>query len=116
MISATDSMATSTLRLMRSACQRTMRNALCEAAVMDSIAERLQYLRKKAGFNTATEAARAFGWAVPTYLGHENGDRNPSRETAKRYANAYKTRWEWILEGGPGWMRPRMTPCRLSVT
>ncbi|WP_043346147.1 S24 family peptidase [Methylobacterium sp. B1] len=68
---------------------------------METIAERLQHLRKKAGFATATEAARAFGWKVPTYLGHENGDRNPSRETAKRYATAYKARWEWILEGSP---------------
>lgn len=68
---------------------------------MDTIAERLQFLRKKAGYATATEAARAFGWKPPTYLGHENGDRNPSRDTAKRYAAAYKARWEWILEGGP---------------
>jgi phage repressor protein C with HTH and peptisase S24 domain len=78
-----------------------MRNALCEATDMDTIAKRLQYLRKRVGFATATDAARAFGWTVPTYLGHENGDRNPSRETAKRYAAAYKARWEWILEGGP---------------
>ena len=52
MISATDSMAGDTLRLMRSRCQRTTRNAMCEATFMDSIAERLQYLRKKAGFET----------------------------------------------------------------
>ena len=41
-------------------------------------------------FATATDAARAFGWKVSTYLGHENGDRNPSRDAAKRYAKAYK--------------------------
>ena len=93
-------MATTSLRLLRSTCQRTMRNWLCEAGRMDTIAERLQFLRKKAGFATASEAARAFGWVVPTYLGHENGDRNPSRETAKRYGAAFKERWEWILEGG----------------
>ncbi|MHC2108904.1 S24 family peptidase [Methylobacterium sp. CM6246] len=100
-------MAATKLRLMRSNCQRTMRNALCDAIGMDSIAERLQYLRKKAGFATATEAARAFGWTVPTYLGHENGDRNPSRETAKRYGTAFKERWEWILEGGPRLEAPK---------
>lgn len=66
---------------------------------MDSPAERLQHLRKKAGFATATDAARAYGWTVSTYLGHENGDRSPGRESAKRYAAAYKVRWEWILEG-----------------
>lgn len=78
-----------------------MRNAVCEAAPMDSIAERLQFLRRRAKFETATDAANAFGWTVSTYLGHENGDRNPSRKTAMRYGTAYKARWEWILEGGP---------------
>lgn len=62
--------------------------------------ERLQWARKNHGkYGTATEAARAFGWTVPTYLGHENGDRNPSREAAKKYAKAYRVRWEWLLEG-----------------
>lgn len=67
---------------------------------MDSPAERLQFLRKRAGFATATDAARAYGWTVSTYLGHENGDWNPSRESAKRYGTAFRERWEWILEGG----------------
>lgn len=84
---------------MRSDSQRTMRNAMCVALSMTTPAERLQFLRKKAGFETATDAARAYGWTVSTYLGHENGDRNPSRSSAKRYAAAYKSSWEWILEG-----------------
>lgn len=67
---------------------------------MDSPAERLQYLRKKAGFATATDAARAYGWTVSTYLGHENGDRNPGRDSAKRYAAAFKSSWQWIVDGG----------------
>ncbi|GEP00566.1 XRE family transcriptional regulator [Methylobacterium haplocladii] len=66
---------------------------------MDTPAERLQFLRKRAGFETASDAARAYGWTKSTYLGHENGDRNPSRESAKRYAKAYKERWEWIIDG-----------------
>jgi transcriptional regulator with XRE-family HTH domain len=67
---------------------------------LDSPAKRLQWARRQHGkYASATEAARAFGWPVSTYLGHENGDRNPSREAAKRYARAYRMRWEWILEG-----------------
>ena len=100
MISRTEVMSEATLRLMRSGCQRTLRNALCVVAAMDTPAERLQFLRRKAGFETATDAARAYGWTVSTYLGHENGDRNPGRDSAKRYATAFRTRWEWILEGG----------------
>ena len=67
---------------------------------MDNPAARLRWARKQHGkFPTATEAAKAFGWTVPTYLGHENGDRNPSRDAAKKYGKAYKVRWEWLLEG-----------------
>jgi len=67
---------------------------------LDSPAARLRWARQRfSRYRTATEAARAFGWNVSTYLGHENGDRTPSRETAKRYGRAYHVRWEWILEG-----------------
>jgi phage repressor protein C with HTH and peptisase S24 domain len=63
-------------------------------------AGRLQWARQNHGrYKTATDAARAYGWPVSTYLGHENGDRSPSREAAKKYAKAYKVRWEWLLEG-----------------
>ena len=66
---------------------------------MDTPAERLKRARLKAGFRTATDAARAHGWVISTYLGHENGDRVPSRNCAKRYANAFHTTWDWLLEG-----------------
>src|SRR6202035_28652 len=66
-------------------------------------AERLKWARERHGKHaTATDAARAYGWPVSTYLGHENADRNPSRAAAKRYAKVYRVRWEWLLEGeGP---------------
>lgn len=65
----------------------------------DSPAQRLQWARKQHGqYGSPTDAARAFGWPVSTYLGHENADRNPSRAAAKRYAKAYGVRWEWLLE------------------
>lgn len=69
---------------------------------MDTPGARLKWAREtKTKYGTATEAARAFGWTVPTYLGHENGDRNPSRVAAKKYGAAYGVPWAWILEGGP---------------
>lgn len=62
--------------------------------------ERLKWARKRQGrYDTATDAARAFGWPVSTYLGHENGDRKPSRKAAEKYAKAYGVRWEWLLTG-----------------
>lgn len=68
---------------------------------MDTPGERLKWAREhKTSHKTATDAARAYGWTISTYLGHENGDRTPSRKAAKIYAAAYKVPWEWILEGG----------------
>lgn len=70
---------------------------------LDTPAKRLKWAREQTNrWGTATEAAEAHGWKVSTYLGHENGDRNPSRDAAKRYAKAFKVRWEWILEGEGG--------------
>lgn len=67
---------------------------------LDTPAKRLQWARQKQGkFGSPTDAARAYGWTVSTYLGHENGDRNPSIDAAKRYAQAYRVRWEWLIEG-----------------
>jgi phage repressor protein C with HTH and peptisase S24 domain len=71
---------------------------------MDTIAKRLKWARERRfGLKSvASEVARDHGWTVSTYLGHENGDRNPSRDKAKQYARAYGVRWEWILDGeGP---------------
>lgn len=67
----------------------------------DTPGKRLKWAREhKTKFETATAAAKAFGWTVPTYLGHENGDRVPSRKAAIKYATAYKVPWSWLLEGG----------------
>lgn len=67
---------------------------------LDTPGKRLRWARKKAGYENATAAAEAFGWKVPTYLGHENGDRNPSVPAAQRYSDAFHVPWHWILEGG----------------
>ena len=67
---------------------------------MKTPGERLIWARlNRTDFTSGTDAARAFGWTVSTYLGHENGDRNPSRAAAERYAARYGVRWEWLLTG-----------------
>ena len=52
--------------------------------------EMLRRARMDRGFKAAAEAARYFGWNVPTYTSHENGIRGISREAAVRYAAAYR--------------------------
>ena len=70
---------------------------------LDTQAARLQWARRQDGrYKRPTDAARAFGWKVSTYLGHENNDRPIGRKSAIKYGRAYKVRWEWLLEGeGP---------------
>lgn len=66
---------------------------------MDTIADRLAAARRLAGFKNPTDAARRFAWKYSTYSGHENGSRNPSRPTAKKYADAYNVDVAWLLYG-----------------
>src|ERR671929_183506 len=47
--------------------------------------ERLQSARRQAGYKSAADAARAFGWNVVTYRAHENGTRGLKRDAAERY-------------------------------
>ncbi len=67
---------------------------------MSTPGERLAEARRRAGYKTGSDAARAFGWPVSTYLGHENGDRTPRIDAAKRYGRAFRVPWTWILDGG----------------
>lgn len=66
---------------------------------MTTIADRLRQARKRRGFESATDAARAFNWAVSTYLGHENGDRVPKRSTLARYSSAFQADLGWLEFG-----------------
>lgn len=61
--------------------------------------DRLQEVRRKAGFPDAAAAAKAFGWTVPTYQSHENGNRGLRPAVAERYGKAYKVAAEWLLYG-----------------
>ncbi|MBI6628347.1 LexA family transcriptional regulator [Pontibaca salina] len=66
---------------------------------MNAIYDRLKEAREKAGYETAADAAGAFGWPYPTYAAHENGSRGFRAETAQRYAKAFRVTAHWLLYG-----------------
>ncbi|MBO0765695.1 MAG: helix-turn-helix domain-containing protein [Hyphomicrobiaceae bacterium] len=57
-------------------------------AAHDTPASRLRAARRK-HFEHASEAARANGWAVPTFVSHENGIRGFGRDEAIAYGRAF---------------------------
>lgn len=61
--------------------------------------ERLRRARVDAGFATAADAARRFGWSPSTYTSHENDTRGLKAEVAARYARAFRVSPEWLLFG-----------------
>jgi SOS-response transcriptional repressor LexA len=61
------------------------------------MSERLRHARKQAGFATAADAARCFGWQAPAYTHHENGTRAFDIAAAKRYARAFRVNPGWLL-------------------
>ncbi|WP_165359638.1 helix-turn-helix domain-containing protein [Lichenibacterium minor] len=65
----------------------------------ETIHERIKFLRTMKGYKSASEAARAYGWTVSTYLGYENGDREPSKKMAQRIAEAFGVGINYLLIG-----------------
>lgn len=63
------------------------------------LAARLKTARELAGFETASEAARALGVPVGSYGCHENGARGFKRDRALKYAKAFKVDAQWLLYG-----------------
>ena len=59
--------------------------------------ERLREARKAAGYDSASAAARAFGWKGSSYIAHENGQNDFNDEQAQMYARAFKTTADWLL-------------------
>lgn len=78
--------------------------------------ERLKAARIRSGYRSAAEAARANGWAVPTYCGHENGGRNFDADWAKKYGAAFTTDPAWLLLGNESGARgaQEMAPARTA--
>lgn len=66
---------------------------------MDDSNIRLQEARKRAGFKTAADAIRRFGWKPSTYRSHENGQTPVPPDVAKDYARAYEVSPAWLLYG-----------------
>jgi len=81
--------------------------------VNESMHDRLKKARIGAGFATATDAIRRFGWKGSTYRAHENSQNQYDPDTAKTYGQAYGVSPGWLLTG-EGEMRPtsfrRSTP------
>lgn len=63
--------------------------------------ERLRIARKRAGYSSASDAARQFGWGESAYRHHENGTRSYGLDLAARYGRAFKVKPGWLL-GIPG--------------
>lgn len=67
----------------------------------ETAADRLRKLRVKK-FDTAKEAARAYGWNEFTYAAHENGQRGLKIAVAEKYASAFGSTASYILTGATG--------------
>lgn len=61
--------------------------------------ERLADARIAAGYRSASEAAKAIGLSVATYIAHENGHRGLTVQSAERYAKHFNVRSGWLLTG-----------------
>lgn len=61
--------------------------------------QRLKSARERAGFESAADAARAFGWSEITYRHHENGTRNIPKPRALTYARGLRVSPEWLMFG-----------------
>lgn len=66
---------------------------------MTDQAERLRFSRARAGYETATDAANAFGRNPVTYRSHESGERGLKANVAAKYARAFKVSQAWLLTG-----------------
>lgn len=69
----------------------------CISSRMSTKANRLKAAREKAGFSSAADAARAFGWTESAYRHHENGTRGFGADAAKKYGRAFKVKPGWLL-------------------
>lgn len=65
--------------------------------VMKTPGDRLRELRIRKGYETAADAARAFGWNEHTYKSHENNVRGMRPDAARKYAAALGSTPGYIL-------------------
>ena len=65
--------------------------------IADTVTERLQRARERAGYGAVDQVAVAFGW--PDYAADESGERTLTPVRAKLYAHAFHVDLEWLLSG-----------------
>jgi transcriptional regulator with XRE-family HTH domain len=83
-----------------SECQHYLCEIFANKNVMGSdMHSRLVEARVKAGFASASEAARRLNLPVSTYSAHENGQNKYDAESAVLYARVLKTTAAWLLVG-----------------
>jgi DNA-binding XRE family transcriptional regulator len=80
--------------------------------MMKTPGDRLKELRQKR-FDTAQQAAEAYGWNVVTYRSHESGMRNIPIPTARKYAAAFGTTAAHILGMNNGGNSDGVNPVNL---
>ena len=64
-----------------------------------AIADRIEQARKAAGFATQAAAAIALAMPLGTYRNHESGTYAPKPAELRRYAEAFKVSYGWLLSG-----------------
>jgi phage repressor protein C with HTH and peptisase S24 domain len=66
---------------------------------METPAARLRFLRERRDIGSAAEFARRLGVPEVTYRAHESGVRGFGETQARRYADALRANWVWLLTG-----------------
>ena len=76
---------------------------------MDTIGERIRYLRKDILNLTLVEASARLGISNPSLSAIETGKNNPSNQTIRSICREFRVREEW-LRSGDGSMYMQLTP------
>ena len=72
-----------------------------EYSLRAEASERLRSARKRAGYKTATEFAKAIGVSAVTYRAQERGARGLTSEFAKLYSEHLSVSLDWLISGNP---------------
>lgn len=72
-----------------------------EYSLRAETSDRLRAARKRAGFKTAAEFAKAIGVSEVTYRAQERGSRGLTSEFAKLYSEHLSVSLDWLISGNP---------------
>lgn len=96
-----------------SKCQ--LHHSPCYCDDMETPNQRLKLARIRAGYESASDAARALGLPLATYIQHENGYRGFPVKRAPTYARKFKVSEEWLLYGKGQSAPPSSEPSELEL-